>query len=199
MVEVVLFCEDVGHELVLRALICRTASAVGCEVDLQRRSVRGGRGKALAEMAEFARDLRGSVHPLPDLLVVAIDANCHGYVTRRDEALKRVGDVGVPLVVAAPDPHVERWLLADSAAFKAVLGRGCRAPDTKCDRDRYKSLLADAVRECGVQPVLGGLEHAEEIVAHMDLDRAPQIDKSLGRFIDELRAALREVAGRPPG
>jgi hypothetical protein len=54
-----------------------------------------------------------------------------------------------------PDPHIERWLLLDSQAFKEVLHRGCSAPDQKCDRDRYKLLLDEAVRAAEVEPLLG--------------------------------------------
>ena len=36
-----------------------------------------------------------------------------------------------PVVLAVPDPHVERWLLLDGAAFKAAVGHGCDAPDQK--------------------------------------------------------------------
>lgn len=98
----------------------------------------------------------------------------------------------VPAVKAVPDPHVERWLLLDGAAFRGVLGRGCDAPDQKCDRGRYKELLARAIYDAGVAPSLGGIELAEDIVAAMDLKRAVRADRSLERFIDELRPVLQE-------
>ncbi len=47
-------------------------------------------------------------------------------------------------------------------AFKAVLGRGSKAPDAKCEKQRYRQLLAQAVLEAGVQPLLGGVEYAED-------------------------------------
>ena len=40
-------------------------------------------------------------------------------------------------------------------------------------------------------PILGGLEYAEDIVRAMDIGRAAQADKSLGRFVDGLRATFR--------
>ena len=44
----------------------------------------------------------------------------------------------MPVILAPPDPHVERWLLLDGAAYKAVFGKGCDTPDLKCDRNHYK-------------------------------------------------------------
>lgn len=94
------------------------------------------------------------------------------------------------MVLAVPDPHVERWLLLDGAAFKAVFGQGCDAPDRKCDRDRYKQRLVEAIRGTGVTPSVGGIEYAEDIVRAMDVDRAMQADRSFARFVDGLRAEL---------
>lgn len=85
------------------------------------------------------------------------------------------------------DPHIERWLLLDGAAFREVFGRGCRAPDQECSRDRYRQQLTDAIHQAGVMPILGGIEYATDIVRHMDLDRAARADASLQRFLDHLR------------
>ena len=78
------------------------------------------------------------------------------------------------------------WLMLDGAAFRAVLGRGCDAPDRKCSRDRYKYLLAEAVHASGIAPDFGGIEFARDIVSRMDIDRAARADPSLRRFVDDL-------------
>src|SRR5205085_8861858 len=120
----------------------------------------------------------------PDCIVVARDANCKGfrYWEREMDAL-----VPEPLryliVHAVPDPHIERWLLLDSAAFAQAVGRGCGAPDRKCQQGRYKQLLVEAVQRAGKQPQIGGLEHTEAIVSAMDLERMQHADPSLGRFL----------------
>jgi len=125
---------------------------------------------------------------MPDLIVVATDANCSGFAERARE----VGSRGAPapMVLAIPDPHIERWLLLDGAAFKAVFGRGCAAPDLKCSRDRYKQVLTEAIRTAGVIPSFGGIEYADDIVRHMNIDRAARADRSFARFVDAIRAAL---------
>jgi len=91
------------------------------------------------------------------------------------------------MIFAVPDPHVERWLLLDGAAFKTVFGKGCNAPDLKCDRDRYKERLMKAIHDTGVTPSLGGIEFAENIVREMDIQRASR-DPSFKDFVDELRS-----------
>ena len=64
-------------------------------------------------------------------------------------------------------------------------------PDHKCERDRYKQLLHEAVRQAGLEPILGGLEFAQDIVQAMDLQRAGKIDSALQQFTDELGRHLR--------
>lgn len=113
----------------------------------------------------------------------------HGAAVRLDWRSAVRGHA--PVVVAVPDPHIERWLLLDGEAFKAALGRGCDAPDRKCDRDRYKQRLIEAVRDAGAIPILSGLEHAEDIVRRMDVERTTRADRSFKRFVEDLRATFR--------
>ena len=99
------------------------------------------------------------------------------------------------MVLAIPDPHIERWLLLDGAAFKTVFGIGCDAPDQKCDRGRYKQRLIEAVHAAGTTPLLGGIEYAEDIVMAMDIDRASRLDRSFKRFVEDLRDAFQGWQG----
>lgn len=89
-------------------------------------------------------------------------------------------------VCAVPDPHIERWLLLDSAAFKEVLGKGCPAPDQRCERDRYKQQLLQAIRDTGRTPLLGGMEHAESLINAFDIARIAHTDNSFGKLVSEL-------------
>lgn len=84
MREISLFAEDLAHEVVIKALLSRFARAYGVEVHIRAYSVRGGRSKAIRELEQYLRDLRNSAG-LPDMLIVATDANCKGYVYRRNE------------------------------------------------------------------------------------------------------------------
>jgi len=79
----------------------------------------------------------------------------------------------------------------DGAAFKAVFGQGCEAPDRKCSRNRYKDLLIAAIREAGRPTYLGGIEYAEDIVRHTELDRGARSDSPLRSFIGDLRTTFR--------
>jgi hypothetical protein len=82
-------------------------------------------------------------------------------------------------------------LLLDGAAFKSVVGGGCSAPDQKCQRQRYKQMLAQQIRLAGIAPSFGGIEFARDIVSVMDLDRAGNADASFARFPADLRQAVR--------
>lgn len=124
---------------------------------------------------------------LPDLLRVGRDANCKGYNECKEAIDRALTGYASAVVLAIPDPHVERWLLLDPAAFKLILGKGCPAPDNKCERDRYKERLVQAVRDAGVEPRLDGLEYAADLVAAMDLPRLERKDASFGRLLQDLR------------
>jgi len=197
MIEVSLFAEDFGHEAFLTALIERIAAELGREVSVHARSVRGGRGKALTELRQYVADLERGRDLRPDLLVVATDANCQGITRRRREVEREAArfEQAQPgrLIAAIPDPHVERWMLVDSQAFKAVLGRGCNAPDAKCERRRYKRVLLQAMQDAGIVPPLGGMEYAGDIVQHLDLERIGSLDESLGQTAAALRHRLKNL------
>lgn len=187
-----LFVEDFGHEAFIKAIATRFANEYKVEISIKSYSVRGGHGKALTELHRYIKDLQRGQVAQPDLLIVAIDANCKGYLERKQEIDQKTEVFKDLTVCAIPDPHIERWLLIDSAAFKAVLGKGCAAPDYKCERDRYKKLLIQAIRDAGLSPLLGGMEHAEDIVNAMDLERMEQADDSLGKFIKALHKKFKE-------
>ncbi len=189
MRSIALFVEDDAHQQIIGALVQRVATEFNTDVQFDWRNVAGGHGKVIAELSDYVRDLKRQGTPWPDLIVVATDANCKGL----NERSKEIGppDAPAPVILAIPDPHVERWLLLDGAAFKAVFGRGCQAPDRKCSRNRYKEFLIEAIRDAGGTLIFGGIEYAESILRHMDLDRAARADDAFQRFVADLRSAFR--------
>ena len=192
MREIALFVEDHAHHEVLKALIGRLAREHGIEVKLDPRNVRRGHGAVIRELKQYLRDLYRGRGTYPDLVVVATDANCGGLNSRLREITEVTQMVPARVVCAIPDPHIERWLLVDSSAFKSVFGRGCTAPGQKCERARFKKMLIDAIRLAGVMPSLGGIEFAADNVEAMDMKNAARHDPSLGRFLTELKAAFED-------
>lgn len=85
MLRIILFVEDYGHEVFIASLIERLAREQGISVKIIRRSVRGGHGKVLTEFKIFLRYLEKAREGLPDLFIVATDANCKGYAERKKE------------------------------------------------------------------------------------------------------------------
>ena len=193
MREVALFVEDNAHQRVVGALLRRLADESGLTVRLDWRSATRGRGRVLHELRRYLNDLARQ-GGYPDLIVVATDANCVGLQQRIREI--DASAALSPVVLAIPDPHIERWLLLDGGAFKSVFGKGCDAPDQKCDRGRYKHQLFEAIHASGTMPRLGGVEFAEDIVQHMDIEGAARADPSFRRFVHELRRIFRQLADR---
>lgn len=193
MRRIVLFGEDDAHERVVTALLSRLSLESGIPVQVVVRSSIGGYGRAIDEFSTVLGDIVAGRESKPDLIVVATDSNCKGLNERLKAIAGKVPQALKELVACAvPSPHIERWLLLDSAAFKEVLGRGCEAPDMKCRRDRYKQLLANAVRDAGVRPLLGGMEYSNDIIGRIDLERAAQHDDSFGRCLKELRRFFKQ-------
>lgn len=190
MLNISLFVEDRGHEDVLRAVVTRVLASHAVQFKFQPVSVRGGFGTVQTELDQYVKELLHFHSILPDLIIIATDANCHGASRRRQEFRKVVELIQDRVIFAIPDPHIERWLLRDPSAFKAVLGKPCQTVQQKCDRDRYKKLLRDSVRSAGVVPIVGGLEYAEDIINHMDFDHVDNID-GFGDFLESLQTRAR--------
>jgi len=189
-----LFVEDRAHEAFLKPLVERVARQQSINVEIRPRSARGGHGRALAEFQAFQRAIRHISDPLPDLIVVGIDGNCTSFVKRREEILQKTkADFQDYVVVACPNPHIERWYLADLQAFQQVVGSRPTVTEDKCQRDFYKKLLVDSIRTASHPPTLGGIEFAKELVDAMDLYRAGKGDGSLKAFLDDLHAKLRAL------
>ena len=188
MREIALFVEDYAHERVIGAIIQKMAEEYGIAVRLHWRSATRGYGRVVREFKQYLRDLNQQGNDLPDLIVIATDANCQGL----NERVKEIGnqDVPVQMIHAVPDPHIERWLLLDGMAFRSVFGKGCDAPDQKCDRGRYKRSLIEAIHATGTRPTLGGIEYANDIIKEMNINRAAQVDKSFRNFVEKLRSTF---------
>lgn len=187
-----LFVEDRAHELFLDALIQRFAEKHYVTVTVEFLSAKGGHGAVINELKSYISDFRDEHEKLPDLLIVGIDGNCKGFQGRKREIDSITKDLSNYVICAVPDPHIERWLLLDSAAFKKVLGKGCAAPSQKCERDLYKKLLKEAVKNAGVEPSLGGVEYTDQIVNAMNLEYLEHLGDSLSRFLKELRQKFQE-------
>ena len=190
MLEIVLFGEDYAHETVIGALTGRIAVEAGIEIELFWKSAVEGHGRVVREFRGYLRQLEANAGPYPDLIIAATDANCQGLNER--SRLFRDFNPPRPLVLAIPDPHVERWLLLDGSAFNSVFGRGCNLPLYKCGRNEYKTLLIENIRAIGVIPEFGGIEFATDLIQAMDINRAARADDSLNRFITDLRRVLRQ-------
>lgn len=199
------FLEDIGQEKFIRALVQRVAAGVGyaaLELRDEVRNAAGGSGQALAQFEQFLERRKQGRESDFDVLVVAIDSNCVGAAQRSQDILARArqkGYLGL-MVCATPDPHIEKWYLADPQGFQARFQSPHLAtvPRSKCERDRYKRALVQALGDAGVEAPLGGAEYGEDIVAGMDLYRAGKNDAALGRFVSDLRSAftrLREHDG----
>jgi hypothetical protein len=192
---IVLFCEDRGHEQFCRALLKRLLREGSVTARVEAPSARGGHGAAVSEFRAWqSAVVQGSIAGVPSLLVLVVDGNCQGWNSAKQDLAKEVrSDVFRRTVIGCPDPHIERWCLADSQAFKDVVGgEPPRDPD-KCERDLYKRLLRDAILGAG-QPILtDAMEFAPDLVERADLYAASRAQPSLGGFIDDLRAAIKQI------
>lgn len=195
MRDVSLFGEDAGHEAVLRALLARMSKDHEIQLRVRSLSATGGVTKVHFKFESYLSDIAKGKVATPDMIVVATDGNCKGYTERRHEihaVAQAHPELSGIVVYAIPDPHIERWLLADPAAFKTVLGRGCNLPQHKCQKDYYKHLLVREVQAANVKPILGGLEYAEDIIGAMNLANVETSEPSFEKLIKELKAKFNQ-------
>lgn len=187
------FVEDVGHEKFLHSLIQRFGTQYGIGTEIEFKNATGGHGRVISALKQYVRDLeRGTERP-SDLLIVAIDGNGDGYSIRKKEIEDAARKFQGTVICAIPEPHIERWLLLDSKAFRVVLGKGCSLPNQlKSERGYYKRLLVEAIRQAGVTPLQGGIEYTEALVNAMDLGRLERVEDSLGKLLQELRLKFQE-------
>lgn len=194
-----LFVEDRAHEEFLKPLLTRIAQDEHIAMWVRVRSATGGHARAIAEFKLYQRVMSRS--PLSSaeagLIIVAIDGNCSTFAAAR----RQLHDAADPtlqdrLVIACPDPHVERWYLADPQSFENVVGSRPDVGTGKCARGHYKQSLATAIAKGGHPATLGGVEFAPDLVEAMDLYRAGRNDASLKALIDDFRAKLRRWTAR---
>jgi hypothetical protein len=104
MADLLLFAEDDAQEKFIGALIERLAAEFGLTFRLRVRSSRGGFPKVLREFESYSLACERRAEASPDVVVVAVDANCKGLKDRSEEAEARVGDIlRDRLVVAIAD------------------------------------------------------------------------------------------------
>ncbi len=199
-----MFLEDHAHQEFLVPLVKRVGQEAGVDaLRVRVLNAQGGHARAVTSYQEYQL-LRGTGLDMgrsPELLVVAIDGNCGTFAEKREEIREATSEAFLhALVTACPDPHIERWYVADPQSFEEVVGCRPNVPRKKCDRSVYKKVLADAVVAGGhPRPRFGGIEFAAELVAAMDLFRAGKSDPSFRAFYGDLRASLRLVAGGEGG
>ena len=192
-----LFVEDRAQEAFVGALVQRIAFDEGASLTMQVRSARGGVSRVLREFRTFQALIEKGAFAgeVPDLLIVTVDGNCSTFPKKRSE-IRRATRSGLRgrLVAACPDPHIERWYLADPDSFHRVVDHRPAVGRDKCERGHYKRLLAEAIRRGGHPATLDGIEFASDLAVEMDLCRAGKNDASLKAFIDELQAKVRSLA-----
>ena len=191
-----LFVEDRAHEEFLKAMLRRIAAEQERSLSVRVRSARGGHPRVLEELTLYQKSVLKAPESLsmPDLLVIAIDANCKRWNGARKEIQVTIQSQFAQLsVVACPDPHIERWYLADPDSFAQVVGIRPTVGKRKCERDRYKAILSKAIVDAGHPVTLGGIEFAQELVAAMDFYRAGKTEGSLKHFLDETIAHIKTL------
>jgi len=188
-----LFCEDLGHEEFFRHLVERIASDQGINARITTRTARGGAGKAVSEFAAYQALIKSGHPRRPDLLVIAIDANCKGWSTKRDEISSKIDTTIFPkVVIACPDPHIERWCFTDPFALAKVVGAEVLTPQQeKCERKYYKQLLRTTIEKAGNTILTSEMEYAPDIVQNMNLHQAGKNCNSLKHCITDIRSAMK--------
>lgn len=194
---VALFLEDLAQEAFILPLCERLMVEEGYhigQIEFVPLHARGG--DPIGSLKRFLKDARKDPSRKMDLLIVGRDANCKGFIKRRDEILRLAQRFRWTTVIAViPDPHIERWFMIDMNALRRASGVQLAGgvQRYKCDKERYKRLLRDAFQGSGVVPPMGGLEYGARVVEYIDLYEACKLDTGLNTFVSEFRNWLRQM------
>lgn len=187
-----LFVEDNAQLKFIRPLVERMAEEEKRSPSIQERSVRGGHPRLKSELGTYQVTIERGVLAQPDLVVIGWDANCKGAKARDEvEAVLRE-PIKSRVVIACPEPHIERWYMIDDRAVATVLGKGASMSGVKCEKAYYKRLLLDTAKAAGQIVLLDGVEFAPDLARSLDWYRAGKADNSFNRFCKDTRAALRQ-------
>lgn len=192
-----LFVEDRAHEDFLRPLVSRIACEAHLAVTTRVRSARGGHARVMQAFRLY-QNLFDQMIPNAadsDLLIVAVDCNGETFTKKRDQIRAETKpNLADRLVLACPEPYIERWYMADPTSFEKVIKARPQRETSRPSRLNCKPLLADAVRAGGRSATLGGIEFAADLVSAMDFYRAGKSNHSLKAFLDALRRKLGSLA-----
>ena len=191
------FLEDPAHEAFITPLVPLIAREMNISIQDDVRSAEHGSQVRVA-LRRFLYDSQRRPSIRTDLLVVGVDGNCKGYQAKRNEMQQEIqhGRFTRHVVYAIPAPHVERWYLCDLQALRRAISPTVKLNKLpgKCERDLYKNEYRRILKEAGINIVLEGYEYARAIVEALDIHHIGAKDQSLGKFIDDLRAALKTLA-----
>lgn len=188
------FLKDNAQESIVPPLFGRLIVESGRDLNSFNLAVLHSRGgKSISALNAYLADAtKGGLSPL-DCVVIGSDANCKGFVTKRDQLQAEVRGLGLTLITVIPNPHVERRYLLDPAALSAAVGETLfpHAPPFKCGKSEYKKRLKDAFRGSRVSPVSGGIEYGPNIAARMNLYEVSKQDAGLKDFVDQTKNWLK--------
>lgn len=184
------FCEDYAHEMFITGIFERF------NLRIEIRNSTGG-SRVWNSLGRFIENIKKGIEDMPDILVVVIDGDCNKYTEVRDRIsyLIESKNVNIPcLVVAIPEPHIERWYIEDQQAIQNAIGKvNYIKPKYKCERHYYKNILRELIRSANVDsPLLGGVEYGKEIAKNLNPN---MMDNSFKSFWQDLRSALKTCCG----
>lgn len=194
------FLEDRAQEGFIKALVERIAKEESIPTSSLIPDIRSGRGgsRSVKEFKEFIKGSEKTGTEDIAFLVVAIDGNRKGYRDRVKELEKHIKPdhpFKNRVIYAVPDPHIERWYIMDQRAFKdgVKIDKAPALPPHKSKKDYYKQVINRALKDSGVDSLLGGAEYAERIVEKINLDLLGKQNAGFQAFIEDLRRTFREL------
>jgi hypothetical protein len=152
-------------------------------------------GQSIAALKSYLQDAKKRGMSPVDCAVIGSDANCRGFLQKRELLQAEARGLSLTLITVIPDPHVERWFLLDPAALSAAVGKPLvpHVPPYKCGKNEYKIRLKEAFQGSGIAPLSGGIEYGPEIAAHMDIYTVSKLDAGLKDFADQTKLWLKSL------
>ena len=195
-IQIAMSVEDNAQEQFIKGILKRILKEYGFnDDDYEITPLCNKGGKSLLALKTFINEGKRISFRTKDILIVGSDANCMGFMERKKQIDKIIADSQYKnVIMAIPNPHIERWYLMDLQALKKAVDApiSVNLPSFKCEKGFYKRLLKSAFQSAGIVPPLGGTEYGEEIAKYVDLYECGKIDHGFKEFNEQLRLGLSE-------
>lgn len=185
------FLEDRFHENFIRPLVTRVSAETTLPKKFCSHKIEYARGGGSVEaFVRFVGDYKNGKKPPYSVAVIAIDADKNGSQIR-SKAIRRIvtsKNYEWPVVVAIPEPCIERWLLFEYHVWSEIVGSSLGNPPRRNqDCNYYKRTVELILDKLPTPAYFDAWQFGPDIVRELDIENIKMNNRDFRIFVNDLR------------